>query len=100
MSKEELREKIIKAIREVPNKDNIKYIRLFGSYSYGRPRQKSDVDLLIDFYQPIDFFELADVKENLEKNLGLSVDLVTPAALSPYFQKEVFKKAETLYGKV
>lgn len=100
MSKEEIKEKIIEAVEKEPNKNNIKFIRLFGSHAYGKPRRKSDVDLLIDFYQPIGFFELAGIQEGFQKTTGLQVDLVTPGALSPYFKDKVLKKAETIYGKV
>lgn len=100
MSKEEIKNKIIEALAKDSNKNNIKYIRLFGSRAYGKPQPKSDLDLLIGFNQPVSFFELADIQENFQKKTGLSVDLVTAEALSPYFKDRVLKKAETIYEQV
>ncbi len=100
MSKEEIKKKIIEALAKDPNKNNIKYIRLFGSRAYGRPHSKSDVDLLIGFNEPVGFFELAGIQENFQKTTGLSIDLVTTEALSPYFKDTVLNKAEMLYEKV
>jgi len=50
---------------------------LFGSYANGKPTQKSDIDLLIDFNDPtITLFELFRIKRAFEKTLGTKVDLV------------------------
>lgn len=100
MSKEKIKQTIIEAVNKELDKKNIKYIRLFGSHAYGKPNKESDVDLLIDFYKPIGFFELAGIQEHFEKSTGLSVDLVTPGALSPHFKDRVFEKAEIIYGKI
>ncbi|RMD98154.1 MAG: nucleotidyltransferase [Bacteroidetes bacterium] len=55
----------------------IKRIGLFGSYAKGSAEATSDVDLVVEFHQPIGlkFVELA---EFLEALLGKKVDLLTP----------------------
>jgi predicted nucleotidyltransferase len=64
------------------NKYNLKSIALFGSITRNDATEKSDVDILVEFEKPIglEFVLLAD---ELEKFLGVKVDLVTPNALKP-----------------
>jgi len=58
----------------------VEKIGVFGSYGKGTAHQDSDIDLMIEFSKPIGFrfFELADF---LEKLLGKSVDILTPAGI-------------------
>jgi len=58
----------------------VKRIGLFGSYAKGTPDESSDVDILVEFEQPIglQFIELA---EHLEQLLGKPVDVLTPAGI-------------------
>ncbi|MGE5265201.1 MAG: nucleotidyltransferase family protein [Acidobacteriota bacterium] len=51
-------------------------LALFGSYAKGKPRQASDVDLLVELERPLglEFVELAN---DLEKSLGKKVDIAT-----------------------
>ena len=66
----------------------------FGSFAAGQPRPDSDVDVLVEFSQPLgwEFFELEEV---LEKALHRRVDLVTLAALKPQLRPQVL--AEVRY---
>lgn len=59
---------------------NVSKIGFFGSYATGDQTEKSDLDLLVEFSRPIgwEFFTLEGF---LEKEFGLSVDLVTIDAL-------------------
>ncbi len=52
-------------------------IGLFGSFAHGTPNEDSDVDIVVEFAQPIGlrFVELA---EYLEQLLGRKVDILTP----------------------
>jgi predicted nucleotidyltransferase len=59
---------------------SVKRIGLFGSYATGMQTEASDIDIVIDFEQPIGlrFVELA---EYLESVLGRAVDVLTPAGI-------------------
>lgn len=61
----------------------VKEIAIFGSYVQGKPEDKSDIDILVEFYEPIGFFAFIDLEEYLEKILGVQVDLVSKNALKP-----------------
>ena len=60
----------------------MKEIGIFGSYVRGEETQESDVDILIDFSEPIGW-EFFDIKDILEKAIEKKVDLVTVGALKP-----------------
>lgn len=98
MSKDQLKQEIIDTINNSSDKDVVKTISLFGSYLHNAYNEKSDVDLLIDFSQPVGFFTLIGIQEELEKKLRRPVDLVTRKSLSRHFRDKVIQEAETIYG--
>lgn len=58
----------------------VKKLGLFGSYAKGSPTPTSDIDVIVEFEQPLGlkFIEFA---EELERLLGRKVDVLTPEAL-------------------
>lgn len=61
-------------------KYKVKKIGYFGSYATGEETSKSDVDVLVEFSEPIGW-EFFDLHEFLEKKLNKKVDLVSIKAL-------------------
>lgn len=55
---------------------------LFGSHADGTATEESDVDILVEFKQPVGF-EFIDLSIELEKILQRPVDLVTRQAVKP-----------------
>ena len=64
---------------------------VFGSYARGEQREGSDVDLLVDFDGPIDFFRLFDLEEEIGRRLGARVEMVTRPALKPYIRQAILR---------
>jgi predicted nucleotidyltransferase len=66
--------------RHLAAKYGVKRLGLFGSYAKGSPTQTSDVDVIVEFEQPLGlvFIEFA---EELESLLGRKVDVLTPEGL-------------------
>ena len=76
-------EKIIKQYqRELEEKYKVKRIGVFGSYARGEQIEGSDIDVLVEFKEPVGFLfiHLADFLEEILKS---EVDLVTPDAIKP-----------------
>jgi len=72
-------------------KCKVKKIGIFGSYSRGEATLDSDVDILIEFFEPLGW-EFFDLKEFLEEVLSKKVDLVTESGLRPQMKDKILKK--------
>jgi len=93
------RVRLEKAIAALPNNGNVKRVALFGSRLHGDMHEGSDVDLLVELKTPVGYFELSGMELFLKEKLGMDVDFVTPAELSPYIRNDVIASAETVYEK-
>ena len=65
---------------ELSERVHVQNIALFGSYARGDQETGSDIDILIEFNQPIGW-EIVDVHKYLEDILGMKVDLATKRAV-------------------
>ena len=65
-------------------------IGIFGSFSRDDFREGSDIDILIDYNQPIGV-EFIDLAEELEQILHCKVDLVSKNGLKPKYFEEIRK---------
>lgn len=61
----------------------VKEIGIFGSYVRGEQEEDSDIDILVEFFEPVGFFTFLDLEEYLKELLGIKVDLVSKKALKP-----------------
>ena len=70
----------------------MKSIGIFGSYVRGEQRKGSDLDILVEFERPVDFFEFLELEEYLSDILGVEVDLILKKTLKPEIAKNVLKE--------
>ena len=70
-------------------KYHVKKIGIFGSVSRGTQRRGSDIDILVEFSQPIGFFSFLDLETHLGRLLKKRVDLVTKQSLKPLLRKPI-----------
>lgn len=70
------------------DKFHVRKIGYFGSYAIGEQTEVSDLDLLVEFSQPIGW-EFFTLEKFLEKEFGLAIDLVTMDALKERIKKPV-----------
>jgi len=73
----------------------VKIIGIFGSYARGNIREKSDLDILVEFSESPDIFKFIELERFLSNLTGAKVDLVTKKALKPLIKNEILK--ETIY---
>jgi predicted nucleotidyltransferase len=66
---------------EFSRKYHVKTLSLFGSVARDEAGADSDVDLLVEFSQPVGLFQFIGFKQRLEALLGGPVDLGTPRSL-------------------
>jgi len=84
--------KIIKQHKkELEEKFKVKAIAIFGSYIRDEQTPQSDIDILVEFKEPVGFLfiHLADY---LEEVLGVKVDLLTPDSIKPNRRKYILKE--------
>ena len=101
MTKQEIKDKLLEAVRRDSHLADIKSVAIFGSCVSGTPKEGSDVDVLVQFTEDahIGFFEFVEIQQNLAAALGRKVDLLTPEAISKYFRNEVLQQAELIYER-
>jgi len=89
-------EKIKKKLKELTpilkNRFKVKTIGIFGSYLRKEEKRESDLDILVEFYEPIGLFNFIDLEEFLSKQLKIKVDLVMKEALKPRIKENIIKE--------
>ena len=71
-------------------------IRIFGSVARGDATEASDLDLLIKLEPGRSLLQLVAMKQDLEDELGRSVDIVTENGISPFMRNSIFAEAVPL----
>ncbi len=70
-------EDICSAVSQLADKFPIKKVAYFGSYADSRQTETSDLDILVEFHQQaVSLLLLSAIKEELEKKLKITVDVV------------------------
>ena len=82
------------AVREAAARFRTANPRVFGSVVHGNDADGSDLDLLVDPLPGATLFDLGGLQVELEKLLGLPVDLLTPGDLPPKFRAQVLAEAQ------
>jgi len=68
-------------------------IGYFGSFATGRQTDESDLDILVEFSQPIGW-EFFTLEKFLEKEFGLRVDLITKGALKERIKRPILNEVK------
>jgi len=68
---------------------HIKNIGIFGSYSKKLQTEQSDLDLVVEFDEPIGLMAFVHLKNRISNQLNINVDLVTPEGLHPLIRDQV-----------
>ena len=89
---QDIRETIHKNRKNFFRKFKIKKLAVFGSFVRGEQKRDSDVDVLVEFSEPVDFFTFLDLEEYLSKLLRRKVDLVSKKALKPRIGKFILQE--------
>jgi predicted nucleotidyltransferase len=70
--------------------------RVFGSVARGDDTEASDLDILVDPTPETTLFDIGAVRHELNKLLGVRVDVLTPNALPPKVLAAVLASARPL----
>ncbi|RKU10649.1 DNA polymerase subunit beta [Candidatus Poribacteria bacterium] len=69
---------------------------IFGSYARGDFHADSDLDLLVDFDEGANLFDLVGLQQFLEEKLGCKVDLVSRRSLRAELRTSVLNEMISL----
>ena len=78
--------------KELKKNYKVKEIGIFGSYIRGDQKEKSDLDVLVDFDETIGLFRFVALERYLSRLLGVKVDLVMKSALKPRIGKRILNE--------
>lgn len=84
------------AIRRVVEAHRACNARVFGSVVQGLDTEQSDLDILIDPTPKTTLMDVAAIQVELERLLGVSVDVLTPKALPEKFRHIVLAQARPI----
>ena len=96
MSVQELLEEKRELILELASKYGAFNVRIFGSTVSGERQPESDVDILVTLEPDRSLFDLGGLQYELEKLLGLHVDLVSDDSLHWFIKDQILEEAKAL----
>ena len=77
---------------ELEEKYSVSNIGLFGSYVREDQAAGSDLDMLVEFSQPISLLRFVNLKRRLSEILDVDVDLVMKKALKPRIGERILSE--------
>jgi len=80
--------------KELKMRYGVKRVGVFGSYTTGKAKEESDLDILVEFEQDADIglLKFVEMENYLSDLLGIKVDLVEKLALKPMIGKRILKE--------
>lgn len=90
INKEDITKKLKENKPNLVSRYHLTSIGIFGSFSRDDYKEDSDIDILIDYNQPMGI-EFIDLAEELEKILSCKVDLVSKKGIKPKYYDEIQK---------
>jgi predicted nucleotidyltransferase len=93
LSRQDIEHKIKLLKPELSSKFHVRRIGYFGSFATGNQNEQSDLDLLVEFSEPIgwNFFSL---EKYLENSFGIPIDLVTENSLKERIKTSILKQVQ------
>lgn len=70
----------------------VKEIGIFGSVVRGEQKETSDIDLLVEFEEPIGLIKYVGLQNFLSDKFGARVDLIAKSGLKPRISKQILKE--------
>ncbi|MBF0559951.1 MAG: nucleotidyltransferase family protein [Nitrospirae bacterium] len=77
---------------EVIQKYKISELGIFGSFVRGEQKRRSDIDIIVDFYEIPDLFKFIELERYLQRLLNTKVDLVDKQGIKPQLKDIILKE--------
>jgi len=89
---EEIREIIADHKHGLKDHFKVKEIGVFGSYARSQQKEKSDLDILVEFERPVSLLGLVSLENHLSDLLKVKVDLVPKGDIRPELKEGILKE--------
>lgn len=96
LTKEEILKILERLKQEIMKKYKAKRIGLFGSIMKAEQKESSDIDILVEFKEDADLFDLLGLNLFLEERLNQKVDVVPQSALREELKKSILREVAYL----
>ncbi|MDA8382757.1 MAG: nucleotidyltransferase family protein [Betaproteobacteria bacterium] len=84
------------AVLQIAARLGARNVRVFGSVLHGEDTEASDLDLLVDVPRGTTLLDMVRLQNAIEKELGVSVDVLTALDLPAKFRDQVIQEARPL----
>jgi predicted nucleotidyltransferase len=84
-------------VADVCRRNEVRRLRVFGSYARGEATEASDMDLIADFSGPKSLLDIVRIEREMSSALGVRVDLLTEGAISPYIRERIADDLRVIY---
>ena len=71
----------------------VETIDIFGSYARGQQTEKSDLDILVTYYEMVDLLLIAQLRRYLRRKLHIKVDVISKEFLNRHIKDQVLEEA-------
>jgi len=88
----EIRKVLASHRQELKDKYKVKNIGIFGSYVRGEHRAKSDLDVLVEYDNPVSLLQIVALENHLTALLGVKVDLVPRRNIRKELKESILKE--------
>lgn len=92
----EIQETLSASKNNLMQKYQVQEIGIFGSYVRNTQTDHSDVDVLVDFENVPNLYDLVGLRDELSDLLGIKVDLVMKTALKPRIGQRILQEVVLL----
>ncbi len=76
----------------------VKSMAIFGSRVSGHAEEDSDLDVLVEFEEPVGLLKFQELEEKLSQGTGLKVDLVMRNTLRPRIGTRILDEAVAVHS--
>jgi len=89
---EEIKNTLKRHKEEVIREYKVKEIGIFGSIVRGEQKKRSDIDILVEYYELPDLLKLIELERRLQRILRKKVDLVEKHGIRPELKDRILKE--------
>jgi predicted nucleotidyltransferase len=96
MTLQQVREALKRNSGKLAREYKARLVGIFGSYVRGDNGPQSDVDILVEFKEPVSLLRVVSLENFLSDCIGTRVDLVPVEDLRPELKERVLKEAVSI----